>query len=308
MDKILDRILKQIDGQEIIDKLLSLPKADLNSLLLHLFGKQTDSFTPVDVLKAYQSNRFSVPSDLDPVRFHALEAELLAEAQRSDMQTILLSPSATLGSCSVFGCVDQYNVVSGLRGTETLSDPTNMLAIIIAEKLKTGTECNVSPLHYATTARAVRSQVFSGKGFFAHFGLFCMVSSGKDTGAYSCEKQLLKKQLLFYKQWMQDRFHTKLSLVLSKRDGYKDGDGFCANMIETVRAVFPETPISLDESEMDNKYYQGVNFKIFMESDGEKIFIGDGGFVDWISRMLGNKKERCLISGVGLDRFILFGK
>ncbi|NQX67589.1 hypothetical protein HQN90_15815 [Paenibacillus alba] len=307
MSTILNRILKQIGDQEIVDKLLSLSKADLNSLLLELFEKQTEGFTPADVLKTYQSNRFPTPSDADPAKFHALETQLLTAAQKMKITTVLLSPSAPLGSCSVFGCVDQYNVVSALRGTETLSDPSNMLAIIIADKLKSRTESNIIPLHYAATARVVRAQAFSGKGFFAHFGLYCMVSSGKDSGSYACEKELLEKHLIFYKKLFQEQYNAKLSIVLRKRGGYTDGDGFFDRMTEVIQTMFPDTPLSFDYDDVDNKYYQGVNFKIYMERDGENFEFGDGGFVDWMYQMLGNKKERCLISGIGLDRFLLFG-
>jgi hypothetical protein len=308
MSTILNRILKQIGDQEIVNKLLSLPKADLNSLLLELFEKQTDRFTPANVLKTYQSNRFSIPNNINPAKFHALETQLLIAAQKMDIRTVLLSPSAPLGSCSVFGCVDQYNVISALRGTETLSDPSNMLAIIIADKLKSITESNIPPLHYATTARVVRAQALSGRGFFAHFGLFCMVSSGKDIGSYTCEKELLEKHFLFYKELLQELFNAKLSIVLRKRGGYTDSDGFFGKMTEVIQTILPDTPLSFDYDDVDNKYYQGINFKIYMEREDEKFEIGDGGFVDWIYQMLGSKKERCLISGIGLDRFLMFSE
>ena len=29
--------------------------------------------------------------------------------------------------------------------------------------------------------------------------------------------------------------------------------------------------------------------------------VGDGGFVQWTQHLLGNRKERLLISGIGLD-------
>ncbi|MFI0799771.1 hypothetical protein [Amycolatopsis lurida] len=32
---------------------------------------------------------------------------------------------------------------------------------------------------------------------------------------------------------------------------------------------------------------------------------GDGGFVDWTQRLVGNRKERTLISGVGVDRLAM---
>ena len=31
----------------------------------------------------------------------------------------------------------------------------------------------------------------------------------------------------------------------------------------------------------------------------------DGDFVDWMRKMTNNKRERCLISGIGLDRLLL---
>ena len=63
-------------------------------------------------------------------------------------------------------------------------------------------------------------------------------------------------------------------------------------------------PISFDLENEDNNYYKGINFQIYMEKENERIEIGDGGFVDWMQKMLNNKKERCLISGIGLDRLL----
>ena len=40
-------------------------------------------------------------------------------------------------------------------------------------------------------------------------------------------------------------------------------------------------------------------FKVFRDG----VEIGDGGFVDWTQRLTGNRKERLLITGVGVDRF-----
>ena len=48
-----------------------------------------------------------------------------------------------------------------------------------------------------------------------------------------------------------------------------------------------------------------MNYVINMEKDGNKIEIGDGGYVDWTQKMVNNKRERCLISGIGLDRLLL---
>ena len=305
-DAITKRIISQIDDRDIIEKLLSLPKSDFNSLLLEVFRRQAGSMTPVDMIKAYKTNRFSTPSEVDPVEYHALEADLLALAQEYGIETTLLSPAAPFASSSVFGFVDQSNVVSAVRGTEILSDPTNMLAVIIAGRLKAKEMDNRTPLHYCTTARVLRAQKFPArKGYYSHFGVFCIVSSGKDKGSYTCEKDMFAKHLQYYKKLFVDKYAPRLSIVLRKRRGYTDGDGFYEYMAEMVRQEFPGIPLLLDSEYEDNNYYRGIHFKIFMENDNERVEIGDGGFVDWMQQMTNNKKERCLISGVGLDRLLI---
>jgi hypothetical protein len=302
---IIERILTQLGDKRLIEKLLALPKSDLNSLLLKLFQEQVNDFTPIDVLKVFQTNRFSVPSELDPVAYHTLETEFLTAAQKLDIKTVLLSPAAPFASSSVFGCVDQNNIVSAVRGTEILSDPTNMLSIIIAEQIKSKKVDNTTPLHYCTTARVLRAQPFpKTKGYYAHFGIFCIVSSGKDIGSYCCEKELFLKQLIFYRELILQKYNANLSIILRKRSGYTDGDGFFDVMAELVKNELPIVPLSFDLEHEDNNYYKGINYKIYIEKDGNKIEIGDGGFVDWMQKMTNNKKERCLISGIGLDRLL----
>lgn len=38
--------------------------------------------------------------------------------------------------------------------------------------------------------------------------------------------------------------------------------------------------------------------------DAEEREIGDGGFVDWTGKLTGNRKERLLISGFGVERLV----
>ena len=89
MNTILDRILTQLGDKELIEKLLALPKSDFNSLLIKIFQSQTQNTTPIEMLKAFQTNRFSVPSELDPVAYHRLETEFLSLAQSINIKTLL---------------------------------------------------------------------------------------------------------------------------------------------------------------------------------------------------------------------------
>ena len=306
MDAITNRILTQLGDAGLIDKLLALPKSDLNSFLIKVFQKQASSTTPIDTLKAFQANRFSVPSEIDPVAYHKLETEFLSLACETDIKPVLLSPCVPFASSSAFGCVDQNNVVSAVRGTEVLSDPTNMLSIIIAEQIKNKKADNKNSLHYCTTARVLRAQTFPArKGYYSHFGIFCIVSSGKASASYTCEKNLLLKQLAYYKKLLIEKYNAKLSVVLRKRRGYTDGDGFFNGMAELVKKELPDVPVSFDLEDEDNNYYKGINYSIFMERENNKIEVGDGGFVDWMQKMTNNKKERCLISGLSLDRLLI---
>ena len=306
MNEITKRILSEFGDMELIEKFLSLPNSDFNSLMLEIFQSRVSDKTPIGIVKEFQTNRFAVPSDLDPVAYHILETEFLTSAKEFDIKPVLLSPASPFASSSAFGCVNQNNVVSAVRGTEILSDPTNMLAIIIADKLKNKKTDNTVPIHFCTTARVLRAQIFPNTGrHFSHFGIFCIVSSGKDTGSYGCECALFQKQLMFYKKFLIDKYDAKLSIVLRKRLGYPDADGFLDKMAELVKNEFPDVPLSFDLNHTDNNYYKGINYTMYMERDNNKIEIGDGGFVDWMQKKTNNKKERCLISGIGIDRLLL---
>ncbi len=308
MARIIDRVLDDIGDVDLLDKLLSLPKSDLNTLLLEVYKLQAEKLTPNELLRAYQSSRFAAPGEVNPIAYHRVETDLLKIADDMGISGILLSPSAPFGSCSAFGCVDQNNVISAARGTETLPDPTNMLAVIVADRLIKGIMAKTKADHYCTTARVVRAQAFSGKGFLSHFGIFSMVSYGMDSGSYSCEKELFVKQLAYYKRLLSEKYGARLSVTLRKRGGYTDNDGFFERMTELVQSELPEVPLSFDLEHENNNYYKGVNFKLYVEKDNEKIEIGDGGFVDWIAKMVSNKKMRCLISGIGIDRMLLLSE
>lgn len=75
-------------------------------------------------------------------------------------------------------------------------------------------------------------------------------------------------------------------------------------VLHTFRENRFAAPGDVDPGSENNHYYRGLNFKIYMQKEGERIEIADGGFVDWISKMTGDKKDRCLISGLGLERLL----
>lgn len=304
MSDILGRILYEIDCPDLVDRLLHLSGSDLNSLLLELYRRRAEGLDARAVLKNYARNRFAEPSALDPVQYRELEAMLLSLARGCGMEPVLLSPVAPLGSCAAFGCVNQNKIVSASRGLEALADPTNMLALVLAERRGTGQWPADARAHLCATARVTRAQPFAGKNSFAHFGVFCAVSGGRDAGSYGCETALLMDQLAFYREMLAKKYGAGLSVALRRRAGYKDADGFFDRMCALFEVRMPDVPIVRDEAPSDNGYYKGLNFKLYLRAGDERVEIGDGGFVDWLAQATGNRRERCLISGIGLDRLM----
>lgn len=303
---IIHRILAGLDNKEILNELLSLSKSDLNSLLIELYRRLSVAGSEKELLKSFQSNRFAVPSDVSPLDFHQLEVDILAHAKKSGVESLLLSPVVPFGTSSAFGCVNQNNILSAIRGTEVLSDPTNMLAILIADNYKTGKIQTKETVHYCTTARVLRAQAFFQKGYTPSFGIFGFVSSGKDTGSYNCEKELIAKQIHFYLSLFQKvNPDMKLAITLSKRSGYPDGDGFFDRMSTCIRENAMHIPLTLDTDNEENQYYKGLHFKLLACIDNSMVELVGGGFVEWVSTMAGNSKLRCLTSGIGMERLLV---
>ncbi len=308
-NELIRRILKKIGDTELMEKLDTLSPSDAHSLMLEWFKRQSDKQPPAAMLKSYRTNRFVKPGALDPIAYMKQELEILAFARERGNEPVLLSPAALFASCSCVAPVSQHKILSAARGTEVLSDPTNMLALYLAEKLDSGEWENATRnLHLCAAHRAVRAGAFSGPHSFAHFGLFCMVSSGRDSGSYRCEWEMLTHQLRFYNEYLRAALGADISILLRSRKGYTDAQGFLERTDAHLRSVFPDIPLETDWAESDNEYYRGLNFKIEMRLKDEVIEIGDGGFVDWTQKLLGSKKERLLISAIGLDRLMLLAR
>ncbi|MPN15427.1 hypothetical protein SDC9_162760 [bioreactor metagenome] len=79
--------------------------------------------------------------------------------------------------------------------------------------------------------------------------------------------------------------------------------GFIDRIHCYLHEQYPDIEFIVNREETDNSYYHGINFKISIND----MEIVDGGFVDWTQKLLGNKKERLLISGAGVDLQLITG-
>lgn len=301
--KAIQRVLEKIGVEDLMNILCKeIPLSDLNTLLLEVFRQKTNDITAVDLLKKYSMNRFVQPSEIDPIWMKQLEVELLRISKSSLYTPIQISPVSPLGSCSVIATANQNKVISALRGTEVVSDATNVLALHVCDLLKKGKLKNDSDfIRFSTSHRHVRAQKFEQQGLVPHFNIFCMVTSGKDKGSYSFEQQSLFEHIRVYRDIFKTVFNTDITVSLNASRGYADSKGLIQRLSDYMNKQLPEVSLVKNSIERDNLYYQGLQFTITAKLNGREINIGDGGIVDWSQQLLGNKKERMFISGIGLD-------
>jgi hypothetical protein len=296
-------LLSKINQPDLLEKLGSLSSSELNSLLMEVFRLRAANITASDVMKAYQTNRFVVPSSVDPLLFAKAEVELLSVAAQLGFQGLELSPLAPLGNCSAIGLADQNKIVSALRGTEVVADATNLMALESSARRKEAafneTNINLCAIHRHVRAQAIEA----GNGFTPHFKIFCALTAGKDVGALEFEKTALISHLRLYKTYFIDVLKMKDVSVVIKGLAAKKGDIKTSSILYAyVKSNVDGVDLSLQEVPLDeHRYYQHTRFSLNVMHNGTSFNLGDGGFVDWGQKLTSNSKERMFTSGIGIE-------
>lgn len=309
MTAIVQKILEKIGRPDLPDLLSNrLSSSELNTLLLALFDLKIQQMTPAGLIRQYDLNRLVKPFDLDPILLRKFELVFLHTFSEFQFMPIELSPVAPLGACSVIGTVDQKKVVSALRGTEVLADATNSIALHICHLKKSG-RLTGDMVRFSAVERHLRAQSLPPvPGFNAHFKIGCLVTAGLDTGSLQFEKQSLTEQIRTWAAALDRSAGIQITRVkLQQRDGY-GATPVLERLQRHLAESFPGLEVVADPSPGENRYYQGVQFKIVIQlpQQEREIEIADGGFVDWPQQLLQNKKERMLCSGLGVE-FLLRG-
>ena len=165
-----------IDAASLSALATQMPATELWSLLLNVVEQRAASRTAATLTQQWAQDRFVVPAYIDQRVLLTLDQTLFAAAHRFD--AIELAPLAPLGASSVVALTSQNRVVSTTRGTEVVSDPTNVLALESARRLRQDPSLVV---RLATSHRCVRAQeVPKLPGFAAHFRMFCMTTAGHE--------------------------------------------------------------------------------------------------------------------------------
>jgi hypothetical protein len=283
---------KGIDAAAYAALSKGLAASELWSLLLGVLEERTLQRVPAEVRQQWQRDRFVVPAPLDQRTFNALDAHLLSAASAFD--ALELSPLAPLAACSAIALTSQNRTVSTIRGTEVVSDPTNLLALESAARLAKDPHRVVK---LATSHRCVRAQPFPDKpGFAAHFRLFVLTTAGHERKDHGLLVEALAEHIRTHLCAM-DRLEQH-GYAFSRRAVRLLTTPERQSAAKRVVLALPDTPISVETLAHD--YYAGLRFMISARTAaGEDIPFIDGGAFDWMQKLTSNAKHVFVASGMG---------
>lgn len=273
-------------GEAAFEQLASgLAGTELQSVLLEVMRRRAAARAPREVLAQYRRDRFVRPSEIDQRVQVELDAHLLAAAE--GFEAIELSPLAPLGCSSAIAPTDQNRVVAAIRGTEVVSDPTNVLALECATRHE--------PAHLATCQRVVRAQPIPAlPGYAAHFRIFCLASSGRERPEHGFSVETLALHI-----------RTMLrALDRLEQHGYAFGARRVEVLARAERGAVADrvaAAVGASRDVLDHAYYSGgVRYRIWVTAkDGSEAPIIDGGTFDWLAKLTSNAKSVYVASGMG---------
>ena len=278
-------------GAALFDRLATgLAGSELQSLLLEVLDARALARNPKELVAQFGRDAFCAPARVDLRAMLAVDGHLLAAADR--FEAIELSPVAPLGSCSVVGPTHQNRVLSALRATEVVSDPTNVLALECALRLRARPGAEV---HLATSQRVVRAQpVPKLPGYAQHFRLFALGSGGveRQDHAFAIETLALHARTIL------------AGLDRLEQHGYPLGRRRVEILATAQRRAIGTRLAELLEADcgpLEHPYYSGgLRYRIWVAApDGEELPLGDGGTFDWLGRLAANRRAVFVGSGLG---------
>jgi hypothetical protein len=268
-----------------------LAASELWSLLLGVAEQRAAQRSAALVLHQWETDRFVCPAYIDQRTLNQLDSHLLSVA--SGFEALELSPLAPLGSCSAIALASQNKIVSTIRGTEVVSDPTSLLALESARRLRKNVRQTVK---LTTNHRCVRAQAVPKlAGYAAHFRLFCITSAGHE-----------RKDQGFLVESLSEHIQTHLSaLNRLEQHGYGFPDRSVKILVTPERRTLGERiasgvggPILIETLAHD--YYDGLRFMISARSSsGEHLPLIDGGAFDWLRKLTSNNKLVFVASALG---------
>jgi len=287
-----DWIVERVGAAAFEQLATGLAGSDLHSVLLEVMQHRARSRTPADVLAQYLRDGFCTPAAIDLRTSHEVDGHLLGAAD--GFEALDLSPVAPLGVSSAIAQTGQNRVLSALRMTEVVSDPTNVLALECARRLRADWE---TPVHLATSQRVLRAQpVPKLPGYGQHFRIFVLASGGREAKDHAFTVQACALQIRA----------MLVALDRLEQNGYTFGARRVEILTTPARQAVGDRigellNVAVVRRALDHAYYSaGLRYQIWVTApDGAGIPLVDGGAFDWIARLAANRRAVYIASGTG---------
>lgn len=275
--------------------------------LLRLVREQASRRCPADLLAQHRRDAHVMPSMLDQRLVNTLDRLALDAAERFD--AVLLSPVAPLGTNSVVAPTSQDRTLSTTRGTEVVSDPTNVLALECARRLLgsggSGESARSPAVRLATVHQTLRAQgVSSADGAHSqHFRLFALGESGAGLPDDEFEVQAVGNQLQVYDR-LFDACERSLRVEFPRRQAIvrvdERGQALAERVVHRLREWLPHVDVATEP--LESRYYDGLRVGFGAESrSGEFVEIADLGRFDWVAQLTSDRRNRFVASGLGIQ-------
>jgi hypothetical protein len=308
MDPV-ERIVRDAGVPDLLEILGErMAPTDLQSLMLEVARRRAAAVSPPEVLGAYERDRFSRPAVVDGAAVAAFE-HLAWSLLPAGYDAVELSPVCPLGTNSALATVDQNRVVSTVRGTEVVSDSTNVLALECAVRrraLRRSPLGRTQPVCLASSHRLLRAQRFSGPGTWAHFRVFGLVAGGRDRGSFRFESGALIEQIGFL-VGLVSRVRPDWRLDVAVTDLASRTPWLQTDLLDPLAARWPDATFRMDPERTSGRgYYVDACYKFFaVDESGRQIELADGGCTTWTRALISDAKERLVISGLGVERLLI---
>ncbi len=307
-------IFKHLDEPAVRRLSAELGGSELHAVLMHVMRGRARRRTPKDLLAQYRADAFCAPAPTDLRESVAVDGHLLAAADA--FEAIELSPVAPLGVSSAVAQTGQNRVLSALRMTEVVSDPTNVLALECARRLRVNHD---TPVHLVTSQRVLRAQpVPKLPGHSQHFRIFVLASGAPEAKdhAFTVETFVLHIRTMLraldrleqhgyaFGARRVDILATSQRQALGDRIEEALGITTPANLLTSnPRTREPRTrePVKVVRTALEHPYYSGgLRYQIWVIApDGSEVPLVDGGAFDWLAKLAANRRAVYIATGAG---------
>lgn len=285
------------DDRAVVDQLAARPPSASVPVLLELARRHAAAKRPADLRAQYARDAFVAPSPLDLRATNRLDALALAAAAEFD--AVLLSPLAPLGSCVAVSPSHQHRIVSTARGTEVVSDPTNVLALECARRLAT----TATDVRLCTVHQTVRAQRFAARpGHSQHFRMFALAEAGRGRADHGFEVDAFVRHLQVWWRLLDTcaslgaRFPNRTAKLLVAAAARPIADRLRARLAAELPLL------RIEDGPLESGYYAGLRVLFGADApSGEHANLADTGLFDWVAKLTSDRRLRLVASGFGLQ-------